>query len=84
LGTGRVFHDATHLAGKEVGVPDGVKVDKNGNVYTASPGGIWIFNSDGNVLGKIRPDEWASNCNFDELEKTLYITADDYSLRLKL
>ena len=84
LGKGKLFHDATPLAGKEIGVPDGVKVDKNGNVFTAGPGGLWIFNPAGKILGKIRPGEWVSNCNFDETGKTLYITADDYLMRVKL
>ena len=84
LGEGTIFHDATHLIGKEVGVPDGVKVDAQGNIFTAGPGGLWIFSPDGTVLGKIKPDAWVSNCNFDETGKVLFITADDYLLRVKL
>ena len=84
LGKGKLFHDATLLAGKEVGVPDGVKVDRHGNIFTAGPGGLWIFNPAGKILGKIRPGEWVSNCNFDDTGKTLYITADDYLMRVKL
>lgn len=84
LGAGKILHDATDLIGKEVGFPDGVKVDQNGNIFTAGPGGLWIFNPDGKVLGKIKPGEWVSNCNFDETGKVLFITADDYLLRVKL
>ena len=50
LGAGAIFHDATHLIGKEVGVPDGLKVDTKGNIFTAGPGGLWIFNSEGTCL----------------------------------
>ena len=84
LGTGKVLHDATHLIGKEVGFPDGIKVDQNGNIFTAGPGGLWIFDPNGKVLGKIKPGEWVSNCNFDETGKVLFITADDNLLRVKL
>ena len=84
LGTGKILHDATHLIGKEVGFPDGIKVDQNGNIFTAGPGGLWIFDPNGKVLGKIKPDEWVSNCNFDETGKVLFITADDNLLRVKL
>jgi len=84
LGEGKILHDATALTATEIGVPDGVKVDKQGNIFTAGPGGLWIFAPDGKVLGKIKPGEWVSNCNFDENGKTLYITADDYLMRVKL
>ena len=84
LGTGKILHDATHLIGKEVGFPDGIKVDQNGNIFTAGPGGLWIFDPNGKVLGKIKPGEWVSNCNFDETGKVLFITADDNLLRVKL
>ena len=84
LGEPTIIHDATSLIGKEVGFPDGVKVDKNGNIFTAGPGGIWIFSPSGELLGKIKPGEWASNCNFNKDQSILYITADDYLLRVKL
>lgn len=79
-----IIYDATALIDKEVGYPDGVKVDANGNIYTAGPGGIWIFSPDFKLLGKIKPGLWASNCNFNADYSVLYITADDYLLRLKL
>jgi gluconolactonase len=30
---------------------DGLKIDKNGNVFATGPGGLWIFNSSGRLLG---------------------------------
>lgn len=80
----KIIHDATSLIGKEVGFPDGVKVDKNGNIFTAGPGGIWIFAPEGDLLGKIKPGEWASNCNFNKDCSVLYITADDFLFRVQL
>jgi gluconolactonase len=79
-----IIYDATDLIGKEIGFPDGVKVDPQGNIFTAGPGGIWIFSSDHKLLGKIKSEFWASNCNFDADFSTLYITADDNLLRVKL
>ena len=84
LSNKKVIYDATHLIGKEVGFPDGVKVDNKGNIFTAGPGGIWIFSEDHNLLGKIRPGYWSSNCNFNNDFSILYITADDHVLRVKL
>ena len=80
----RIVYDATHLVGKEIGFPDGVKVDPQGNIFTAGPGGIWIFSPDHQLLGKIKSEFWASNCNFNADFSTLYITADDHLLRVKL
>lgn len=79
-----VIHDATALIGKEVGFPDGVKVDSNGNIFTAGPGGIWVFSDTFELLGKIKSGYWSSNCNFNGDYSTLYITADDHLLRVNL
>ena len=80
----RIFCDASTATKTEKGLPDGMKIDKNGNVFAAGPGGIWIFNKDGKVLGKIKIPEQTSNCALSADEKTLYITADMYLLRVKL
>jgi gluconolactonase len=79
-----IFYDATENARTEKGLPDGLKVDKQGNVFATGPGGVWIFNSDGKLLGKIKIPEATSNCAFSSDEKTLYITADMYVVRVKL
>lgn len=81
---GIVFYDATSMTDKEKGLPDGMKVDKNGNVFATGPGGIWIFNPSGKVLGKIKTGEATANCAFDSSGKILYITADMYLMRIVL
>ncbi len=80
---GKVFYDATSLVGTEKGLPDGLKVHSSGAVFATGPGGVWIFNSDGKVLGKIRTGEATANCAFDDQENYLYITADMYLLRVR-
>jgi len=80
----RIFYNAEEAIKKEKGNPDGLKIDKNGNVFASGPGGIWIFNSKGKVLGKIKIAAAVSNCAFSPDEKTLYITADMYVLRMKM
>ncbi len=84
LGESEEILNVTQLIGKEIGFPDGIKVDAQGNIFTAGPGGLWIFNADFELLGKIKPDEWVSNCAFDDNFSTLYITADNTLLRVKL
>jgi len=81
---GRIFYNATSYAATEGGLPDGLKADSQGNIFASGPGGIWIFNESGNVLGKIKLPAPAANCALSPDEKTLYITADMYLLRVKM
>jgi len=80
LQNGRVF-------GKEEGrggVPDGMRVDTSGNIYVTGPGGIWVWDSDGNHLGTILMPESTANFNWgDPGYQTLYITARTSVYRLK-
>jgi gluconolactonase len=80
----RIFYDASGAAKKEPGMPDGLKIDKNGTIFATGPGGVWIFNKNGKLLGKIKFDGLTSNCSLSGDEKTLYITADMYVLRVKM
>jgi len=80
----RIFYDASEAAKTEAGMPDGLKIDKKGNVFATGPGGVWIFNKTGKLLGKIKFDGLVSNCAFSADEKTLYMTADMYLLRIQL
>jgi gluconolactonase len=80
----RIFYDATTEAKTEKGLPDGLRIDRQGNIFASGPGGVWIFNAAGKVLGKIKLTEPASNCALSEDEKTLYITNNMYVLRVKL
>lgn len=78
----KLFYDATGSAGK--GLPDGMKIDRAGNIYATGPGGVFVFQSNGKLLGKINSGEATSNCAFDATQKTLYMTCDDYLMRIKL
>ncbi len=81
----RVFYDATEIAKTEQGLPDGLKVDSNNNVFATGPGGVWVFNADGKVLGKIKFTSFpVSNCALSTDEKTLFLTADSYIIKVTL
>ena len=84
LTNGRIYHDASAAAKTEKGLPDGFKITKQGYVFASGPGGLWIFNKVGKLIGKCKIPEATSNCGFSDDEKTLYITSDMYVLRLKL
>ena len=78
---GRVFFDVT--AEKDDGLPDGMKLDSQGNVYCAGHGGIWVSSPDGKHLGTIKPPETPANCNWGDDGSVLYITADKNLTRIK-
>lgn len=81
---GRIFYDATEASKIDKGMPDGLKVDQQGNVYATGPGGVWIFNKEGEALGRIKVNQLTSNCALADQEKTLFITADDYLLKIDM
>lgn len=80
---GRVFYDVSNERG--AGGCDGFKIDKKGNVFAAGPGGIWIFTKAGKLIGKIKMNGvTAANCALTPDNKTLFITATNYLLRVKM
>ena len=83
LNNAKVFYDAT--SNTEEGLPDGLKVDQKGNVYSAGPGGVWVFSPEGKHLGTIKPGEKVANCNWGDADgKSLYITASTSLYRIRL
>jgi gluconolactonase len=83
LTDGMVFYDAS--SSKDQGVPDGMKVDREGNLYCNGPGGIWIFSPQGEHLGTIRLPPLSANCNWGNPDgKTLYMTAGNALCRIRL
>ena len=73
LSNGRLFAE---LRGPGEGVPDGMKVDIQGNVYCTGPGGIWVFNEAGEKLGILEFPEAPANLAWGNNDlKTLYVTA---------
>ncbi|MGH9395964.1 MAG: SMP-30/gluconolactonase/LRE family protein [Terriglobia bacterium] len=83
LADGIVFYDAT--SDHSLGSPDGMKVDRDGNVFSAGPGGVWIFSPAGKHLGTIHVPERVGNLNWGGRDgKTLYITASTSVYRVQL
>ncbi len=79
----RVLYDATPLVKQMKGLPDGMKVDRAGNLFATGPGGVNVFAPGGELLGRINTGVATANCCFDG-GSTLYITADMYLCRVKL
>ncbi len=74
LENGTVFFDMTGAPGDEA--LDGIKADRNGNLYVSGPGGLWILSPSGRHLGTIRGPKLAANFAWgDDDGMTLYMTA---------
>jgi gluconolactonase len=79
----RVFFDAT--SDTRAGAPDGMKVDQSGNVYSAGPGGVWIFSPAGKHLGTLDIPERVGNVAWGGADhKTLYVAASSSIYRISL
>lgn len=84
LANGKVFFDATAWAKeKRPGLPDGMKVDKSGNIFATGPGGVHVFSPEGKHLGTIDTGVPTANCGFGDDGSVLYITANTALLRVK-
>jgi gluconolactonase len=79
----KLLLDAT--SDTRVGAPDGMKVDVEGNIYSAGPAGIWIISPEGKHLGTIVIPERTANVAWAGPDrKTLYICASSSVYRVRL
>jgi gluconolactonase len=82
LKNGQIFGEEP--GGKGDGVPDGMKVDQQGNIYVTGPGGIWVWDAEGHHLGTINLPEQPANLAWgDAGYSSLYITATTSVYRVK-
>ena len=83
IDNGKVFIDTS--ADPAPNNPDGMKVDEQGNVYCACPGGIWIISPEGKHLGTLVFPDYPSNLAFGEADgKSLFVTASTALYRIRL
>ena len=83
LSGGAVWAETT---GEGPGLPDGMKLDGDENVYCCAQGGIHIFNRNADYLGIVRVPEQTGNCAFGGPGMdTLYLAASTtlYSFKIK-
>jgi gluconolactonase len=70
LGRGKIFADIAP------GIPDGLRVDVEGNVWISAADGVQCFTPEGELIGKIRTPEVAANLTFGGARNNrLFITA---------
>ena len=85
IARGRVFFDPAPLVAQgRIGSPDGMKVDRNGNLFATGPGGVFVISPQGKHLGTIITGERTANVAFGDDGSTLYMTADHKLMRIRL
>jgi gluconolactonase len=83
LANGKMFLDLSKEPAD--GVPDGMKVDRAGNLYATGPGGVLVISPQGKRLGAIQLPEIPANCAWGDADgKSLYMTARTSLYRVKL
>ncbi len=86
--SGKILLDGYEMKKKAINMKtgaDGFKIDKYGNIFSSGPDGINIISPEGKLLGLIRIyNKQTSNCAFNESKDVLYITANDWVLRVKI
>lgn len=85
LGDRRIFFDLGAWVRDALGgAPDGLEVDREGNVYVAGPGGVHVVAPDGTELGVLWPGAVTSNSAWGEDGSTLFLTASEGVWRIRL
>jgi gluconolactonase len=84
LGMGKLFFDASSMVKQGLkGVPDGMKVDAQGNLFSTGPGGVLVISASGKLLGRIDTTQQTANCVWGDDGSSLYITANMFLCRIK-
>lgn len=63
LTNGRIFASGIEESGRD-GVPDGMKADRDGNIWVTAPGGLWVYSFEGIKLGEVEIPELAANLHW--------------------
>lgn len=83
-GKGKVIFDGSKsLKDGKYGIFDGMKVDKQGNIFASGMNGVLILSPEGKPLGQIELGQFTANCGWGDDGSTLYITSDMYLCRVK-
>jgi gluconolactonase len=84
IGAERTFFDAQPLLKDgNKGLVDGLKIDRDGNVWSSGPGGVLVLSPAGKLLGRLNTGQATANCNWGDDGSTLYITAHSFLVRVK-
>ena len=84
LKEGRIFFDASPLLEEGlIGSLDGLKVAKDGTIFSTGPGGVLIITESGKLFGRIATGQRTANCAWGDDGSVLYMTAHSYLMRIQ-
>jgi gluconolactonase len=83
IGKGRVFASAQKFVKDRPGLPDGMKIDRAGNLFATGPGGVLVFAPDGTHLGTFLFMQPTGNCAWGEDGSVLFVTSNKSVYRIK-
>lgn len=72
------------ISGGGPGCVDGMKYHPSGHIFCTGPGGIYLLDPEGKLLGRMRIPEVAANLAFNEDYSELYITATSSIYRIAM
>jgi gluconolactonase len=81
---GKAIFNATAWTRNRPGVPDGMKVDREGNIFAAGPGGLHVISTAGKHLGSIETGAPTGNLAWGEDGSSLFIASNTNVFRVKL
>ncbi|NBH76096.1 SMP-30/gluconolactonase/LRE family protein [Rodentibacter pneumotropicus] len=81
---GKRLKNRRNVAEINPGIPDGLKIDKQGVIYCSCENGILVLLSDGTYLGRFIVGKTTSNCTFGDNQKTLFITSSNSLYKLTI
>jgi gluconolactonase len=82
---GRRLANGRKLTDVSPGVPDGIRVDERGFIYSSSEDSVQVFDAGGALLGRIGVPEKVGNVTFGGAERdTLFIVASTSLYRIRL
>lgn len=81
---GKRLKNRRNVAEINPGIPDGLKINKQGVIYCSCENGILVLLSDGTYLGRFIVGKTTSNCTFGDNQKTLFITSSNSLYKLTI
>jgi gluconolactonase len=81
---GRILLDAGGSVTPSSGLPDGLEVDRDGNLFAAGPNGVWVITAEGDHLGTFELGGPTGNCAWGEDGRSLFVTAGSFVYRVRV
>jgi gluconolactonase len=84
LDKGDIFFDASELRKQGfIGSLDGLKITKDGTLFSTGPSGVLVITPKGELLGRIETGQRTANCAWGDDGSVLYMTANNTLMRVQ-